>query len=101
MAKISNIHVNGWFGDFDKSTSCLKFAQKIFGWTKEELRKKATFVGDSPNDEPLFQLFDICFGVANLKEFATDMKHLPTHIANHDEADGFAEIAQHLIKFKD
>ena len=100
QAKISSIHVNGWFGDFDKGSTCIKFAQKELGYNLEQLKLKSTFVGDSPNDEPLFKLFPNSFGVANVKNFADQMKSLPAYISPSSEGKGFAEIADHLIKTK-
>ncbi len=100
QAKISSIHVNGWFGDFDKGSTCIKFAQKELGYNLEQLKTNSTFVGDSPNDEPLFQLFPHSFGVANVKNFASQMKSLPAYISPSREGTGFAEIAEHLIKSK-
>lgn len=97
-AKISSIHVNGWFGDFDKGSCCKKFAQKELGWSEETLKQKSTFIGDSPNDEPLFKLFPLSFGVANVKEFANQMQSHPSYVAPSKEGSGFFEIAQRLIE---
>lgn len=98
QAKISSIHVNGWFGSFDKGSTCRKFIEQEWSWTEEDLRTRCAFVGDSPNDEPLFQLFPFSFGVANVEEFKTQMKHLPRYIASKEEGAGFTEIAEKLIQ---
>lgn len=98
QAKISSIHVNGWFGNFDKASACLKFSKQELSLSKDELLKQACFLGDSPNDEPLFDLFTYSFGVANVNDFAHQMQALPTYISKSKEGSGFKEIADRLIK---
>ena len=99
-AKISSIHVNGWFGDFDKLTMCKIFAEKELGLSPEKLNQVAAFVGDSPNDEPMFQFFKNSFGVANVRNLAAQMKSLPKFVSPSEGGTGFAEIAQTLIDLK-
>jgi hypothetical protein len=99
-AKVSDIHVNGWFGDYDKQTACAQYIENEFGFSKEAAQTRCVFVGDSPNDEPMFQYFSNSFAVANFKEFADDVKHQPGFLASHEEGRGFAEIAEHLIRLK-
>jgi hydroxymethylpyrimidine pyrophosphatase-like HAD family hydrolase len=99
-AKVSSIHVNGWFGNFDKGSTCLKFIEENWGWKLSEAQSFCCFVGDSPNDEPLFKLFPQSFGVANVHDFASQMKHLPRYIAREKEGSGFVEIAEALIRSK-
>ena len=62
-AKISSIHVNGWFGDFDKLTMAKQYAQDVFGVSLIEENDCFAFCGDSPNDEPMFAYFKHSFGV--------------------------------------
>ncbi|MEL6188879.1 MAG: HAD-IIB family hydrolase, partial [Myxococcota bacterium] len=50
-AKVSSIHVNGWFGSFDKLTMIRRFAG-VLGYPEETLGSRAVYVGDSPNDAP-------------------------------------------------
>ncbi len=97
-AKISSIHVNGWFGKFDKLSMCQTFAKREFGLVGEEFNAVSAFVGDSPNDEPMFQFFNNSFGVANLAKFSGQMKSLPKFVSSFDGGKGFAEIAHALIK---
>ncbi|MBD2089695.1 HAD family phosphatase [Microcoleus sp. FACHB-1515] len=56
-------------------------------------------VGDSPNDESLFdpQRFPHSIGVANLRHYADRMQHQPAHLTAKAEVDGFCELAQLLI----
>ncbi len=56
-------------------------------------------VGDSPNDESLFDsnLFPISVGVNNILKYTERLKHKPLYITNLPEIDGFCELAQLLI----
>ncbi|MBF2029598.1 MAG: HAD family phosphatase [Oscillatoriales cyanobacterium C42_A2020_001] len=56
-------------------------------------------VGDSPNDESLFdpKNFPLSVGVANVREYGDHLKYHPTYITTAPEADGFCELAQLLI----
>lgn len=100
QAKVSSIHVNGWFGSYDKLTTSLHFLKKEFSVSKEQAQKICTFVGDSPNDEPMFQYFPYSCAVANFKNFADQVKHKPGFIANTRGGLGFAEIAARILKTK-
>ncbi len=96
--KISSIHVNCWYGNHDK-LSCLKnFLQDFAGESMERLQQKIMFVGDSPNDEPLFSALDHSIAVANIHEFLPQMIHHPTYIAEKYSGDGFQEIVHHILK---
>ncbi len=95
-AKISSIHVNAWFGEFDKATSCERFAAERFGI--DIASPAAAYVGDSPNDEPLFERFGLSFGVANVARFAGMMEHRPAYLASRSASAGFAEIAEALLR---
>lgn len=99
-AKVSNIHVNGWFGSYDKLSTCQLYLKKEFRLTEVQMQKTCAFVGDSPNDEPMFEYFPNSFGVANIREFATRLKHGPSFVTRGEEADGFSEVAKRLLALK-
>ena len=67
QAKVSSIHVNGWFGDYDKLTMTQTLFQREFGADVATLLDSTLFIGDSPNDEPMFAYFPISVGVANIQ----------------------------------
>jgi 1,2-diacylglycerol 3-alpha-glucosyltransferase len=97
IAKISSIHVNTWFGEYDKLSMVRLFMKEQYGLDEAFLKKRAFFCGDSPNDEPMFAFFPNSFGVGNLKAFADIMEALPTWIANADGGLGFSEIVKLLL----
>jgi HAD superfamily hydrolase (TIGR01484 family) len=98
QAKISSIHVNGWFGSFNKLTQTLNFLKNEFNLTPDQCKKTVGFAGDSPNDEPMFDFFEHSFGVANIKEFLNILKSKPTYVADYEGGLGFAQIADRVIK---
>jgi HAD superfamily hydrolase (TIGR01484 family) len=96
-AKISSIHVNGWFGDYDKLTTTRTMMAELFDVDLEAEREKYVFSGDSPNDSPMFAFFPNAVGVANVRDFADAMPHLPAWITAARSGAGFVELARALI----
>lgn len=97
QAKVSSIHVNGWFGTYDKKTMTLRFLKDQFGIDEKTALKVCAFCGDSPNDEPMFGTFPHSFGVANIQAFASRLKTPPTYVAPSKGGGGFTEIAARLL----
>lgn len=104
-AKVSSIHVNAWFGDYDKQAGLRHWLSigapglkptpqnaGIPGWNEW------LFIGDSPNDEPLFQAFELSVGVANLSRFLPKLKHPPTWITQGESGVGFNEMVEGLLQ---
>lgn len=60
-------------------------------------------VGDSPNDESLFdpQWFSHSVGVANVKRYKTVLTHLPARMTEAEEGDGFCELAGYLLRSRE
>jgi HAD superfamily hydrolase (TIGR01484 family) len=96
-AKLSSIHVNTWFGHYDK--------RKGFEhWLKSDVAPQAApawdewlFIGDSPNDEPMFAAFKYTVGVANLKNYLDRLNNPPRWMTSRESGGGFAEMAEKLI----
>jgi HAD superfamily hydrolase (TIGR01484 family) len=96
-AKVSSIHVNGWFGRYDKLTMARTLFAEAFAVSAEALQRDFAFAGDSPNDAPMFAAFAHSVGVANVARFP----HLdaePKYVTRHFAGAGFAELAAHLLK---
>lgn len=96
-AKVSSIHVNGWFGAYDKLSMTRIMLDECFGLDLEQNRDSILFVGDSPNDAPMFDFFPHAVGVANLSRFAGRLDAEPAYITRAAAGAGFAEVAQALI----
>ena len=94
--KVSSIHVNGWFGAYDKLTTARALLSEEFGIDLERERDRFVFVGDSPNDEPMFDYFPYSVGVANVRRFADCMSVLPGYVTERESGAGFVELADWL-----
>ncbi len=98
VAKVSSIHVNGWFGDYDKMTTTRIMLDECFGIDFEAEKARFVFVGDSPNDAPMFAAFPNAVGVANLRDFEGRLPAAPTFVTEARAGAGFAELAAALLK---
>lgn len=96
-AKVSSIHVNAWFGAHDKLSTSLSLLQEAFGIDGTAERERIIYVGDSPNDAPMFGFFPNAIGVANVRDFEGRMPALPAYVTTGRSAEGFAELAELLI----
>lgn len=97
QAKVSSIHVNGWFGTYNKLSMCEEILKKEFSVDIAQAKQISAFVGDSPNDEPMFGYFPYSFAVANVQKFADRLKSKPKFVASHEGGKGFAEISKLLL----
>jgi len=96
-AKISSIHVNGWYGDFDKLSTSLKCVTECFGLDGQRDNRAMVFCGDSPNDEPMFAFFEHSFAMANVKPFLNIIEHKPAFITDKRCGAGFTEVAEKIL----
>jgi HAD superfamily hydrolase (TIGR01484 family) len=96
-AKISSIHVNAWFGDYDKLSMSEIFLSRILGWEPIVSSRAAIFFGDSPNDEPMFGRFELSCGVANIGRFLGIMEKMPAYITEKPFGEGFAEGCRRVL----
>jgi HAD superfamily hydrolase (TIGR01484 family) len=98
VAKISSIHVNGWFGSYDKLTMTRRFTAEVLGRDLDAGRDRIVFVGDSPNDAPMFRFFPNACGVANVKQFRGRIEAEPAYVTLRHGGYGFVELADHILK---
>jgi len=97
-AKISSIHVNGWFGDYDKLGMTRLLARECFGVDLDAERARFAFAGDSPNDSPMFAYFPNSIGVANVRRFDRLLAAAPAYVTPAESGAGFAEIVARLLE---
>ena len=93
-AKVSSIHVNGWFGDYDKLATVRLLFEERFSFDLSRSNREVLFVGDSPNDAPMFSFFDNAVGVANVRRFPGLR---PQFVTAAESGAGFVELARHLM----
>ncbi|HIG27199.1 MAG TPA: HAD-IIB family hydrolase [Verrucomicrobiales bacterium] len=98
QAKVSSIHVNGWFGHYDKLAMTRRLFAELFRRNLEEEKSECLFVGDSPNDEPMFEFFPLSVGVANVMAFNDQLVHPPKWITKSPGGAGFAETADRILE---
>jgi HAD superfamily hydrolase (TIGR01484 family) len=98
-AKISSIHVNGWFGDYDKLAMTRIFFKEVFGKELDRVKDQVIFIGDSPNDAPMFGFFPNSVGVANMLRFKNQIDPEPAWITENEGGYGFAEMVNTLLSF--
>jgi HAD superfamily hydrolase (TIGR01484 family) len=96
-AKVSSIHVNGWFGDYDKLAMTRTLLAERFGVDPDRDNRRIAFAGDSPNDQPMFAHFENSVGVANIRRFESSLEHQPKYVTRGASGQGFAELADHLL----
>ena len=97
-ARISSIHVNIWFGDYSKLSMTRMLMQERFEQDIAADASAYVFVGDSPNDVPMFEFFPNSVGVANVREFVGRMQALPAYVTERRGGAGFAQLAASLIE---
>jgi len=96
-AKVSSIHVNGWFGAYDKLAMTRRLMRETLGVDLDAARAAWVFVGDSPNDSPMFRHFPHSVGVANVRNFAGRLEHEPKYITAAASGAGFCEFVDCLL----
>jgi hypothetical protein len=97
QASVSSIHVNGWIGAQDKLAGARWLLRHRLGTDLAAEPGRWVFVGDSTNDERMFESLPFTVGVANLRRFAGRLRHWPAYLAAGERGDGFAEVAHGLL----
>ncbi len=96
-ASVSSIHINGWYGEHNKWQSAQWIVRELFGRELALETEEWAFVGDSTNDQLMFEAFDNSVGVANIARFAEQLTHPPRYVTRQERGAGFAEVAAALL----
>ncbi len=77
----------------DKAVGLLQVLREYF---PEYTASQIVTVGDSPNDESLFdqRYFPISVGVANVSKYSSQLQHQPAYITTAAEGEGFCELSK-------
>jgi HAD superfamily hydrolase (TIGR01484 family) len=94
-SKISSIHVNGWFGQYDKLATTRRLFSERFGLDLAAANGRVVFAGDSPNDAPMFEFFENSVGVANVRRFPGLE---PKFVTQTESGAGFVEMVAQLLR---
>ena len=95
---VSSIHIHGCFGDFNKWTGACWIVRELIGRDLSTELDQWVFVGDSGNDQAMFQHFTHSAGVANIARFVPQLSHLPTYVTPSARGAGFAEVARAILE---
>ena len=96
-ATVSSIHINGWIGEHDKWQGACWIARKLLGIDLPAQIDRWVYVGDSTNDQVMFEHFAHSVGVANIQRFASQLQYSPRHISKNARGAGFSEVAARLL----
>lgn len=91
VAKVSSIHVNAWYGEYDKLSMAELFLSSRLGYEPIRDLSSVVYFGDSPNDEPMFRHFPLSCGVANVRQYVSILKNPPEFVASKPFGYGFSE----------
>jgi HAD superfamily hydrolase (TIGR01484 family) len=95
---VSSIHIHGCFGAFDKWQGANWLLRTLYGRPLKDELDRWVFVGDSGNDQAMFQHFIHSVGVANIRRCADQLQYLPRYITPSAHGAGFAEVATALLQ---
>ena len=94
-ATVSSTHINGWIGRHNKWTAAQWAVPTLLGVPFDAA--EWLYVGDSTNDQRMFECMPLTVGVANIARFWPALQHRPTWVTASDRGQGFAEVAERLI----
>lgn len=94
---VSSIHIHGCFGNFNKWLGASWIVRELFGRELAHELDRWVFVGDSGNDQAMFEHFTHSVGVANIRRFESQLTHLPRYIAPSERGAGFAEVSTAIL----
>jgi HAD superfamily hydrolase (TIGR01484 family) len=96
-ATVSSIHINGWPGDYNKLSGARWMLRTLWNRDLDDELNRWVYVGDSTNDQLMFQHLPQTVGVANIARFAPQMHFLPRYVTHRERGAGFAEVAVALL----
>jgi HAD superfamily hydrolase (TIGR01484 family) len=98
QATVSSIHVNGWIGEHDKLSGARWIVRELYGRDLDAELDQWVYIGDSTNDQRMFEHFGNSVGVANLRRFADQLTHWPRYLTQGERGAGFAELTRALLE---
>lgn len=97
-ATVSSIHINGWFGSHNKFDGASWIVQQLWNRDLKTEMDRWVYVGDSTNDQLMFQHFANSIGVANIRRFEAELQHFPRYVTPSERGAGFAEVARRILE---
>ncbi len=98
-ATASSIHINAWYGEHSKKQTSLGYlAEK--GLSEQQILAQCCYVGDSLNDQQMFETLPLTIGVKNIENYWQQLQHKPSLVMTQPGGYGFAEFVDQLIALK-
>ena len=94
-ATVSSIHVNGWIGTHSKWSAAAWAVQEVVGRPFDP--REWLYVGDSTNDQLMFERVPLSVGVANIARFWDELLVKPAYVTAGERGRGFAEVASAVL----
>lgn len=94
-ATVSSIHINGWIGAHGKPSGARWAVLQALGLPF--VPDDWVYVGDSTNDQAMFECLPLSVGVANIARFVPQLHWLPGYVTPGERGLGFAEVAAALL----
>jgi len=94
-ASVSSIHVNGWIGAHDKWSGARWAVELALGLPFDAA--SWLYVGDSTNDQLMFEHLPLTVAVANIARFVPQLRVLPAYVTPSERGRGFAEVVQRVL----
>lgn len=96
-ASVSSIHINAWYGEHDKWQGARWIVRELLGQALELELEQWIYIGDSTNDQLMFEHFPYSVGVANIQRFVPQLQHLPRYVTRAERGTGFAEMVHDIL----
>ncbi len=97
QATVSSIHINGWFGRHNKLEAARWMVRLLFDRHLDDEIGRWVYVGDSTNDQIMFEHFPHSVGVANIHRFENQLVHWPRYETQGERGAGFAEVVRAIL----
>ncbi len=97
-ATVSSIHINGWLGDHNKWRGAQWIVKRLWRRDLPQEREQWIYVGDSTNDQIMFEHFPLSVGVANLLDFRSELRIWPRFVTSLPRGRGFEQVARRLLR---
>ena len=61
---------------------------------------ECVYIGDSPNDSPMFKKFPLSVGVKSVLDYSDFMKDYPSYVTGRDGNQGFEDLVNSILSTK-
>jgi HAD superfamily hydrolase (TIGR01484 family) len=96
-ATVSSIHINAWYGEHNKLQGARWITQQLYGRSLRGEMDQWAYIGDSTNDQLMFEAFPHSVGVANIARFVSQLAHLPRYVTQGERGAGFRQFCDALL----